>query len=300
VERRALIAASAAGLAVLSGFLALIFVDGMPLHGPGLPRLPDGRVIVHHAVDVLPADSVAAVAPDDVLAKRPLTVVETPARGRLIESPGDRWSHVIVPMIFFTFLIPGLLYGRLTGAWRTQREALDGIYHGIRAIVPVLVIAFFMAQFVNYFAYTRLDRMLAHAGGAALVAADLPVPVLLVLFVLLVIAADFALSGMLSKFGVMAPIFIPMFMFVGMSPELTTAAYRIGDSAVNVVTPLNSYMLVIIAVLQKYDPRAGLGSLIALMIPYSVLLFLAWTAFLLGYWWLGVPLGPGAPLTFAP
>jgi aminobenzoyl-glutamate transport protein len=105
---------------------------------------------------------------------------------------------------------------------------------------------------------------------------------------------------MLSKFGVMAPIFIPMFMFVGISPELTTAAYRIGDSVVNIITPLNSYLLIILVVLQKYQKNAGLGSLISLMLPYSVLLFVMWTGFLLIWYAMGWDLGPDAPLHFNP
>jgi aminobenzoyl-glutamate transport protein len=115
-----------------------------------------------------------------------------------------------------------------------------------------------------------------------------------------VVFGDFAMSGMLSKFGVLAPIFIPMFMIVGMSPELTTAAYRIGDSVVNIVTPLNSYLLIILAVFQKYRPKAGLGTLIALMVPYSVIIGLVWTAMLLLWVFLGLPLGPGSPLHYVP
>jgi aminobenzoyl-glutamate transport protein len=163
-----------------------------------------------------------------------------------------------------------------------------------------MVILFFLAQFVNYFAYTNLDRMLAYAGGALLFDAHLPVPVLIVLFVAVVVLGDFTMSGMLSKFGVLAPIFIPMFMIVGMSPELTTAAYRIGDSAVNIITPLNSYMLIVLAVLQKYRPAAGLGSLIALMVPYSLALGLVWTLMLVLWYLTGLPLGPSAPLSYAP
>jgi aminobenzoyl-glutamate transport protein len=205
-----------------------------------------------------------------------------------------------VPIIFFAFLIPGMVYGRVTGTLRTQADFIEGLYHGIRSIVPVLAIAFFMGQFVNYFAYTRLDQILAYSGGSLLVSADLPVPVLVTLFVLVVVLGDFALSGMLSKFGVMAPIFIPMFMMVGISPELTTAAYRIGDSVVNIITPLNSYLLIILVVLQKYQRNAGLGSLMALMLPYSVVLFVAWTGFLLLWYLTGADLGPDAPLFFTP
>ena len=223
-EKRGLWTAMATMGLVLGTFAALIFVPGMPLHGAGQPALNDGRVILHHAVEVLPPDGSTNAPAHDVLSRDPLLVAETAARARLAETPGDRWSHVIVPIIFLAFLLPGMAYGFVTGTMRSQKDFVEAIYHGIRSIVPVLAIAFFMAQFVNYFAYTRLDRMLAYAGGSLLVQADLPVPVLLTLFVLLVVFGDFALSGMLSKFGVMAPIFIPMFMMVGISAELTTAA----------------------------------------------------------------------------
>jgi aminobenzoyl-glutamate transport protein len=188
----------------------------------------------------------------------------------------------------------------LTGVMKSQKDFIDGIFHGIRSLTPVLAIAFFMGQFVNYFAYTRLDKMLAYSGGTLLVTADLPVPLLIVLFVLMVVLGDFAISGMLSKFGVLAPIFIPMFMMVGKSPELTTAAYRIGDSVVNVITPMNSYLLVILVVLQKYRKDAGLGTLISLMLPYSMVFFVVWTGFLLIWYQLGFPLGPASPANYVP
>jgi aminobenzoyl-glutamate transport protein len=299
-EKRGLAAALATMALVIGGFAALIVLPGMPLHGPGQPTLSDGRAIVHHAIDVLPTDAVATAPPHDILARDPLLVVESATRPRLAETPGPRWSHVIVPIIFFAFLLPGIVYGVLVGRLRSQREFVDALYHGVHSIVPVLTIAFFMAQFVNYFAYTRLDRMLAYAGGSLLVSADLPIPLFIVLFVLIVVLGDFALSGMLSKFGVMAPIFIPMFMMAGISPELTTAAYRIGDSVVNIITPLNSYLLIILAVLQKYNGRAGLGTLIGLMLPYSVMFFVVWTGLLLVWWLAGWPLGPDAPLTYTP
>lgn len=298
-EKRALGGAMAANALVLGTFAVLILVPGMPLHGLGQPVLADGRAIVHHPITIQAAGE-SSVAPSEVLVKEPLLVSEAEGRARLVESPGARWSHVIVPIIFFAFLIPGLVYGRITGALRSQKDLVEALYSGIKGIVPVLVIAFFMGQFVNYFAYTRLDRMLAYAGGSMLVRAELPSELLLVLFIGLVVVGDFAISGMLSKFGVLAPIFIPMFMMVGISPELTTAAYRIGDSVVNIITPLNSYLLVILAVFQKYRANAGLGSLISLMLPYSVALGLAWTAFLVAWYLTGVDLGPQSPLVYVP
>jgi aminobenzoyl-glutamate transport protein len=297
-ERRALRGALAAMLAGIALLAALIFVPGMPLNGDGQPTLPNGRVLTQQAVTLVPA-GIELKEGAAVLAKEPMQIVAEGAP-RLAESPGPRWSHVIVPMIFLLFLLPGVVFGVLNGGLRNQQDLADALNHGIRSIVPVLVMLFFLAQFVAYMGYSGLDRMLAYAGGSMLFDADLPIPLLIVAFVLVVVFGDFAMSGMLSKFGVLAPIFIPMFMIVGMSPELTTAAYRIGDSVVNIVTPLNSYLLIILAVFQKYRPKAGLGTLIALMVPYSIALGLLWTALLVVWYFTGAPLGPESPLHYVP
>lgn len=297
-ERRGLKVALAAVVVGLGLLATAVLVPGMPLHGDGKPTLPNGRALTQTSVQVLPA-GVDAPADAVVLATEPLTVIAEGAP-RLVESPGPRWSHVIVPVIVILFLLPGLAYGVATGTLRGQQDLADALNHGIRSIVPVLVMLFFLAQFVAYMGYSGLDRMLAYAGGSLLFNADLPIPLLVVAFVLVVVFGDFAMSGMLSKFGVLAPIFIPMFMIVGMSPELTTAAYRIGDSVVNIVTPLNSYLLIILAVFQKYRPKAGLGTLIALMVPYSIVIGLVWTAMLVAWVLIGAPLGPESPLYYVP
>lgn len=297
-ERRALGGALVAMLAGAAVLAALILVPGMPLQGDGQPTLPNGRVLVQQAVTLVPAGTELEEG-STVLASDPLQVVAEGAP-RLAESPGPRWSHVIVPMIFLLFLLPGLVFGVINGALRNQQDLADALNHGIRSIVPVLVMLFFLAQFVAYMGYSGLDRMLAYAGGSVLFDADLPIPLLVVAFVAVVVFGDFAMSGMLSKFGVLAPIFIPMFMIVGISPELTTAAYRIGDSVVNIVTPLNSYLLIILAVFQKYRQSAGLGTLIALMVPYSIVLGLVWTAMLVLWYFTGAPLGPDSPLLYLP
>jgi aminobenzoyl-glutamate transport protein len=297
-ERRALRAALASAFCGMTLLAAMIFVPGMPLHGDGQPTLPNGRVMTQQSVQLVPA-GIELEEGASVLAKEPLQVVADGAP-RLAESPGPRWSHVIVPMIVILFLLPGLVFGVLNGTLRGQQDLADALNHGIRSIVPVLVMLFFLAQFVAYMGYSGLDRMLAYAGGSLLFDASLPIPLLIVAFVLVVVFGDFAMSGMLSKFGVLAPIFIPMFMIVGISPELTTAAYRIGDSVVNIVTPLNSYLLIILAVFQKYRPSAGLGTLIALMVPYSIVLGLLWTAVLVLWYVSGLPLGPDSPLHYVP
>ncbi|MBL0871216.1 MAG: AbgT family transporter [Phycisphaerales bacterium] len=311
IEKKGLVYALIANIAVVAVFAAMVLIPGWPLSGTGVPVLADERaltttqiVVQENANDPVPPGGVVLYEDKPKVDPKTnavnddgLRVLQAPGtKAKIVERPGDRWSQAIVPLIFFCFLIPGMAYGMVTGTLRSQKDFIEALYHGIRSIVPVLAIMFFLGQFVNCFSYTGLDRMLAFTGGSLLVQFDLPVPVLIVAFVLLVIAGDFAMSGMLSKFGVLAPIFIPMFMMVGMSPELTTAAYRIGDSVVNIITPLNSYLLIILAVLCKYKKDAGLGSLMSLMLPYSVIFFLTWTGFLLIWYYTGADLGPDAPL----
>lgn len=313
-EKQGLVVALMVMAAILGLYFAMVLVPGWPLHGDGTQTLADGRVPAREQVQWVDKDAYQAAPKDrQLFAQEPSVdaesgevtrpgyyVISGSSAPRFFERPGPKWAQAIVPLILLSFLIPGMVYGAITGTMRSQKDFIEGLYSGIRNLVPVLVIMFFLGQFVNYFEYTGLDRMLAYAGGSLLVSADLPVPLLITLFVLLVIFGDFAMSGMLSKFAVMAPIFIPMFMMVGMSPELTTAAYRIGDSVVNVITPLNSYLLIILAVYQKYRAGAGLGNLISLMLPYSVLFFLAWTGFLLIWYLVGWDLGPGSPMGYVP
>ncbi|WP_395791487.1 AbgT family transporter [Aquimonas sp.] len=298
IERRGLKMALASLVLGLGLLMTAVLVPGMPLYGYGQTSLPNARALTETSISVQPAGS-ATASGATVLADTPL-VIAAEGAPRLRESPGPRWSHVIVPAIVILFLLAGIAYGLSTGALRGQQDLADALNHGVKSIVPVLVMLFFLAQFTAYLNYSGLDRMLAYAGGSFLFEADLPIWGLVIAFVLVVVFGDFAMSGMLSKFGVLAPIFIPMFMIVGMSPELTTAAYRIGDSVVNIVTPLNSYLLIILAVFQKYRASAGLGTLIALMVPYSIVIGLVWTAMLVAWVLIGAPLGPDSPLYYVP
>lgn len=312
-EVRGLGAAGVVFLLVMGLFFAMIVVPGAPLNQRGIPRLQNDLVLAQVPARVVSEEAFRAAPATQQLSREATVrdaagnvvdpgyyVITPPATPRPLEAVGDRWGHAIVPLVFFAFLLPGMAYGVVTGSLRSQKDFIDALYHGVRSIVPVLVISFFMAQFLRSFEYTGLDRMLAFSGGALLAEASVPWPMLIVLWVLLVIAGDFVMAGMLSKFGVLAPIFIPMFMIVGISPEFTTAGYRIGDSVVNIVTPLNSYLLIILAVLQKYHKDAGVGSLIALMLPYSVVFGVVWTVFLILWATAGWPLGPSGPLWFTP
>ena len=211
-----------------------------------------------------------------------------------------KWTQAVVPLIFFLFLAPGLAYGIATGEIRKQADVARCFYHAIAGMAPIIVLAFFAAQFIEYLKYSNLDRMLAFVGGEALISADLPTSMLLVGIVTLSLAVNLLIGSMSAKWTMLAPILVPMLMMVGLSPALTQAAYRVGDSVTNIITPLNSYLLIILVAVQKYDKKAGMGTLIAMMMPYSVIFAIFWTIFLVIWVVLGIPLGPGGPLQYTP
>ena len=211
-----------------------------------------------------------------------------------------RWVAAIIPLVFVGFLVPGLAYGIATRAIRSDRDVARLLSESMSGMGPYIVMAFFAAQFIEYFRWSGLGEMLAIAGGQLLVAAELPRGLLLLAFIGVVSVVDLVIGSMSAKYAFIAPVFVPMFMAVGISPELTQAAYRIGDSFTNIVTPLNPYVVVILVALQRWMPRAGLGTLLALMTPYSLAFGLAWSALLLAWLALDLPLGPGGPLDYAP
>jgi aminobenzoyl-glutamate transport protein len=220
-----------------------------------------------------------------------------PLHGMDGQSP--RWVAAIVPLLFLGFLIPGLAYGLASRSLRSDRDAARLLAETMSSMGPYIVMAFFAAQFVAYFRYSGLGEMLAIAGGDLLASADLPAPLLMVAFVVVVGFANLFIGSMSAKYAFFAPVFVPMFMQVGISPELTQVAYRIGDSVTNVITPLNPYVVIILVFMQRYLPRAGLGTLVALMLPYSLAFLVAWSALLVLWMGLGIELGPVGPLHYA-
>lgn len=221
-----------------------------------------------------------------------------PLRG--MDGRFPRWVAAIVPLLFLGFLLPGLAYGIRAGGLRSDRDVARVLGDTMSAMGPYIVLAFFAAQFVEYFRYSGLGEMLAIAGGRVLAEAALPVPVLMLAFVLVVAVGNLFIGSMSAKYAFFAPVFVPMFMQTGVSPELTQAAYRVGDSVSNVVTPLNPYVVVLLMFMQRYVPSAGVGTLVALMLPYALAFLLAWSALLAAWIGLGLPLGPGGPLAYAP
>ncbi len=223
-----------------------------------------------------------------------------PLYGTAPNGTAARWPGGIVPIIFFAFLAPGLVYGVVTGSVKTSSAAVQLMVESMKAMGPIIVLAFFAAQFIGYFNHSNLGRMLAMAGGEALATAKMPIEALVIAFVCVSAFFNLFVGSMSAKYAMLSPIFVPMFMLVGVSPELTQMSYRIGDSVTNIITPLNPYMVIILVVMQRFAPKSGMGTMIAMMLPYTVLFLIAWSAMIIVWFEFGWDLGIGGPLHYVP
>ena len=204
----------------------------------------------------------------------------------------------IVSLIFFMFVIPGIAYGIAAKTIKSSKDVIDGMTKAMHLMAYYLVIMFFIAQFVYAFGQSNLGVLLALQGAAGLQALAMPAAVTLVGIVLLTAFINLFVGSATGKWGLLAPIFIPMLMTLGMSPDLTQAAYRVGDSSTNIITPLMPYFPLVVVYCQRYVTTTGIGTLTAMMLPYSISFLISWTAFLVIYYLLGIPLGIGASYTY--
>ena len=235
---------------------------------------------------VLAALLLAALVPEQ-------GVLRDPQTRSIVASP---FMDGIVVVIAFWAAACGVAYGNATGRFRSAADAIVGMEATMRVLAAYLVLIFFAAQFVTWFGASRLGTILAIRGADALQALDVGPTPLLLAFVLLVATLNLFIGSQSAKWAVLGPVFIPMFYLVGISPEATQMAYRIGDSTTNVITPLIPYLALVVTIARRYEPRTGIGTLMAAMLPYSVALLLAWSV-LLALWILfDVPLGPGASI----
>ena len=159
-----------------------------------------------------------------------------------------------------------------------------------------IVLVFFAAQFVAFFNWTNLGMIVAVEGANFLKSSGLGAIPLLISFIIISAFINLFIGSASAKWAIMAPVFVPMFMLLGYSPELVQAAYRIGDSVTNIISPMMSYFALIIAFLSKYDKKAGIGTLIATMLPYTISFFIIWIVLFIIWYILGLPLGPGAQM----
>ncbi|MFT4702768.1 MAG: aminobenzoyl-glutamate transport protein [Bradymonadia bacterium] len=207
----------------------------------------------------------------------------------------------VVTLIFIFFVVAGTVYGRVVGTIRNDRDVIDAMADAMRSMGLYIVLVFFAAQFVAFFNYSGLGQVIAVLGADLLIAMNLDNPAVFVPFILMCCFVNLMLGSASAQWAVTAPIFVPMLMTIGFSPEVIQAAYRIGDSSTNLITPMMSYFGLILAVASRYQRNLGIGTMVATMLPYSIAFLLGWTV--LFYLWvfvLGLPVGPGAPTYFTP
>jgi len=215
--------------------------------------------------------------------------------GSILKSPLIKG---VVTFIFLLAGLTGLAYGIGARVFKNDSDVIKCMSKSMQSLGLYMVIVFFAAQFVAYFKWTNLGVIIAVQGADILSASGLGVIPLMILFILLSASINMLMGSASAKWALMAPIFIPMFMLLGYSPELTQVVYRIGDSITNIISPMMSFFALIIAFFQKYESDTGIGTIISTMIPYSIVFFLIWTLLLVAWLLLGLPLGPGAGLYY--
>lgn len=225
-------------------------------------------------------------------------ILRNPDTGLVAGSP---FLKGIVAFIFLTFAIPGFVYGRVAGTMKNDKDVIAAMSKSMGTMGLYITLVFFAAQFVAFFKWTNLGTVLAVKGATTLQALGLNGPEVFILFILMCGIVNLSLGSASAQWAVTAPIFVPMLMLVGFAPEVIQAAYRIGDSVTNVISPMMSYFGLILAMAARYKKDIGMGTLIATMLPYSMFLMVGWT--ILFYVWvflLEMPVGPGAATYYVP
>ncbi len=217
------------------------------------------------------------------------------------ETHGILQSPFMSGIIFFMmllFLIPGIFYGIGAGVIKNDKDVVSLMNNAISGLSSFMVLIFFAAQFTATFNYSNLGTVLSVKGANFLQDVGFVGIPLIICFILLTAFINIFIAVDSAKWAMMAPIFVPMFMRLGLSPELTQMAYRIGDSSTNIIAPLMPFFVLTVAFFQKYDKKAGIGTVISTMVPYSIAFLLSWLVLLVVWYFLGLPLGPGAPLFY--
>jgi aminobenzoyl-glutamate transport protein len=225
-------------------------------------------------------------------------VLRDPVTGDHLNSP---FLRGMVTLIFIFFFVPGYVYGRVTGSMKSDRDVIDGMAKAMSTLGLYIVLVFFAAQFVAFFGWSNLGPIVAVKGAEFLVAINLTNPLVFVFFILMCCFVNLMLGSASAQWAITAPIFVPMLMLIGYSPEVIQAAYRIGDSTTNIITPMMSYFGLILAFAVRYDKKLGIGTIISMMLPYTIFFLIGWIAlFYLWVFGLGMPVGPDAPTYYIP
>ncbi|WJY98011.1 AbgT family transporter [Corynebacterium fournieri] len=212
-----------------------------------------------------------------------------------MESPLIRAIAVPITLIFFA---TGLVYGLIVGTVKEAADVPKFMAKGLESLLPILVLFFAVSQFLAWFQWSNLGPWTAIKGSELLQSWDLPNVVLFAAFVLMVTLINLFITSGSAQWALMAPVVVPMMMYVDVSPEVTQMLYRIGDSPSNIITPMSPYFALALTFLQKYYKKAGVGTLMSLALPYSMCMLIGWFLFFLLWYFLGIPLGPGAPMGY--
>lgn len=214
--------------------------------------------------------------------------------------PPAKLMSAIVPLIFIFFVVPGLVHGFISGTFKTHRDAIKGMSKAMESMGYYLVLVFFAALFIASFAESNLGSLLALKGAAFLKSIEAPAWVTIIGIILLTATVNLLVGSASAKWAMLSPIFVPMLMLLGLSPELTQAAYRVGDSTTNIITPMMPYFPLVVVFSQRYVKSTGIGTVTSMMLPYSIGFLILWTAFLFVYWSLGLPLGIQGGYSYPP
>jgi aminobenzoyl-glutamate transport protein len=221
-------------------------------------------------------------------------VLRNPETGSIInESP---FMASLLVLITIVFLVAGLCYGKGAGALSGSVDAINAIVKTFAGLSSLIFLLLIISQFIAYFNYSNMATVAAVKMADLLESADIGALWLLIGFILVTYVLDIIIPGVMPKWAIFAPVFVSLFLRLDVAPQTVLAAYRIGDSPFNVVTPLMVYLPFIVVVAQKYKKDAGVGTIVSLMIPYTVILAVTWILFFAIWYLLGIPLGPGAPV----
>lgn len=204
----------------------------------------------------------------------------------------------IVPLILIIFLIPSIVYGREIGKYTNSGHVIGAMGSSLNPMCSYMIMAFFCALFLKAFGDSNMGTLIALSGAKVLQSMALPGEVTLIGIILLTGVVNLFIGSLSAKWALIGPIFIPMLMTVGISPELAQAAYRVGDSSTNIITPMLTYFPLVVVFFQRYYKGAGIGTVASTMLPYSIIFMIGWTLFLLAFWTLDLPLGIAAPYSY--
>jgi aminobenzoyl-glutamate transport protein len=318
-ERRGLLAGIAAMLVGIAILAAVSIPESSPMRSAAGFRVSQASIERLKAAGV-PDDVIAKSAPilEQEILGRP--AFDSALKTRLGEENAKQYGELyvqnaepvarqltastaplmlsIVSLIFLLFLIPGIVFGYVAGTVKSHKDIVQGMSKTMGTMGYYIVLAFFASLFIASFGQSNLGALIALKGANALQALALPPQVTIIGIIFLTSLVNLLIGSASAKWALLAPIFVPLLMQLGISPELTQAAYRIGDSTTNIITPLMPYFPLVVVFAQRYVKNTGIGTLVSLMLPYTVTFLVVWIIFLLIYWALGIPLGIQAPYTY--